>query len=240
MMGCRDFNRLRNSLASLLLLAGVVGVQAEVPNFFTVQKGTVPILVTAPHDGTSFIPGIDLRTGEGTQVRDRDTAKLAQAFSDEYFALTGDRPYVAIAHVSRQQIELNRPDGDSAYEDPDAKIYYDFYHDTIRDYVDEIRKVWPDALMLDLHAHGDNGFIMYRGTRNGRGVQNMLRRFGEAALNGPSSVLGRLESIGDSYFLGGEDILVDPDVSLPFSQQTEDPRFNGGFTIRSYGSGLPP
>jgi len=97
----------------------------------------------------------------------------------------------------------------------------------VRQYVDELRKRYPQgAIMLDIHGQGADTRAIYRGTRNGATVKQLIKRHGTPALTGPQSILGFLESKGYK---------VIPASGAP-GNPLEDRRFNGGYIVGTYGS----
>lgn len=102
------------------------------------QRGNLPILITAPHGGTKAIPGVPKRTGKNPAtgavipqfwtLQDDGTIEIALAVSDNLYQLLGARPYLVAADFDRKYIDANRAGEIAAYENPNAKPYYDFYH----------------------------------------------------------------------------------------------------------------
>lgn len=208
---------------------------AQLPpsSYFTVIPGDVPILLTAPHGGTLSYPFPPRScTGGQSCSLDTNTRLLAPKASDDFFALTGKRPYVVIAQGSRMYIDLNRDNTggtpNAAYEDPLAEPYYDFYHDTIQGFIDDIQLQYGRGLLLDIHGQSAQPGDVLRGTNDGLTTTELTNEFGpDPTLNGPNSIVGSLAALGYP---------VDPDVNIPFTSQVEVPAFNGGYTVQTYGS----
>ena len=197
---------------------------------FLLQEGTVPVVFTFPHGATTDVPGIEHRDCSASSkncARDTNTHKMAPAISDAFFALTGHRPYLVASYMPRSQVDLNRADGSQAYDDIDAKPYYDFYHDRVRTYVDAILATWGSGVLLDVHGQSSYPDTVVRGTQNGDTVTSLLAAKGPVALNGPESVFGVLASLAYS---------VHPDLATPFGEQAELSAYRGGYTVRTYGS----
>lgn len=218
-------------------LSLVSAVRADPPaNFFDIQVGNVPIIITAPHggnngDGPSDIEAVRL-TDDPDDIIANDVATddLALKAAGDLFGLLGNQNvYYVVNHISRQYIDLNRAKGAPAYDDPDAAPYWDYYHDTVQSYVDDVINTWGFGLLIDVHGQGQFVNSVYRGTQNGDTVTNMINTFGEAALTGPDSVMGRLETLGYD---------VEPDNNLPLAGDPET-FYTGGFTVQTYGSDNP-
>jgi len=214
--------------APLLVLGGLVlfvavretVAQAAIADFFIVERGDVPILITSPHGGTEVLPDVSERSS-GNTIRDVNTDLLASALSDHLEAL-GHKPYLAVALGHRKYIDFNRPKAE-AYEDPDAEPYYDYYHaSTVRQFVDEISARWGRGILLDIHGQGAEKLTIFRGTQDGATFASYT---GEA-LTGTASIFGTLKSL---HYNVHPDPLDGP----------EDGRYRGGFTVRAYGTMEP-
>ena len=200
------------------------------------QKGDLPILLTAPHGGQARIPEIPNRVGlrmdrtiiprgQFVTVWDDMTLELAMEVSDNIYAILGQRPYLVAADFIRTQIDANRSARD-AYEVPAAQQYYDFYHNKIAQYIQEIRKNFGDrAILIDIHGQGTDARTVFRGTRDRVTVNRLINRDGEQAFTGPDSILGILESKGNIIFPRNGD-----------RRTNENRNYSGGYTVGRYGS----
>ena len=201
-----------------------------------VQQGTLPIILTAPHGGRELIPGVAARNLEGKQDRtlywaagDPGTDVIVQVMAREIRELTGKDVYVVMARFDRRYIDANRWPA-VAYDNPVAAPYYQHYHQTIRRFVDEIREAYPAGLLIDVHGQTKFPDHLVRGTWNGRAVTKLVERAGVAAITGPTGLFGLLEANGFAVFPGND---------VPAAGTSEDAGFNGGFTVRQYGSQTP-
>jgi len=220
---------LGSALSLSISAAGPASAQA-VSDAFLVQEGTVPVVFTFPHGGTTSVPGVADRNCSSSSKncgRDTNTHLMGPAISDVFFALTGEKPYLVTAYVPRKQVDLNRSDGSQAYDDIAAKPYYDFYHDAVREAVDEINATFGSGVLFDVHGQSSYPGTVIRGTKNGETVTDLLAGAGPVALTGPESLFGVLASLGYP---------VSPDLAIPFEQQVEIGAYNGGHTVRTYGS----
>jgi N-formylglutamate amidohydrolase len=133
------------------------------------------------------------------------------------------------ARFNRKYIDANRPEAE-AIESPDAKFAYDAYHYRIRQFIAQVKERFPrGAVLLDMHGQSEDPGVLHRGTQNGATVADLLRSRGPAALTGPNSILGVVQSKGYKVF--------PPNTTL--GNPPEDRRYNGGYTVRTYGSGGP-
>lgn len=200
-----------------------------------VQNGQLPIILTAPHGGRETVPGVAVRNIEGKPKPqyniggDPGTDVVIQAMAREIRALTGRDVYMVMARFDRKYIDANRAPG-IAFDHPAAAPYYEFYHQSIRRFVDEIRTTYSAGLLIDVHGQQKFPDHLIRGTHNGRAVTRLLERAGIASLTGPSGLFGQLEANGFAMFPAND---VPP---FPIGGTSEDAGFNGGFTIARYGS----
>lgn len=208
------------------LLAQSTNNNSTVTNLVYFQRGDLPILLTAPHGGTKPIPDVASRTS-GTLLSDDGTYELALLVSDELTKLTkGKKPYLVAAQFHRKFLDVNRP-VTNAFESAPAKPYYETYHNQISNYVAEIRQRFSgEGLMVDLHGQARDDASIFRGTGNGLTVTRLLKQQGEPAFTGTNSLLGLLAAMGYN---------VIPNNTPP-GKPPEDRSYNGGFTVRTYGS----
>jgi N-formylglutamate amidohydrolase/phosphoribosylformylglycinamidine (FGAM) synthase-like amidotransferase family enzyme len=202
----------------------------EVARFVTTQTGQLPIILSAPHGGALVIPDVEAREGKGlakapggfVTARDTGTEELAQEVSRAIEARFGKRPYLVAARSHRQFADMNRP-AEQAYEDPDAKPVYDFYHQSLARACRDVQQTFRTGLLLDLHGQGTAKDTVFRGTKNGLTVVLLRERFGEAAHTGTESLWGSLKSRGWK---------VHPDPH----DGKEQAGFTGGYIVQTYGS----
>ncbi len=202
-------------------------------NLVLVRSGTLPIILTAPHGGLEAIPGVAARNTVGkpsggrgyVTVTDINTDRLALAIAAEIKALTGKDPCLVIARFQRKYIDPNRPP-DVALDDPVARPYYDYYHQSIRRFVDEIRSKYPAGLLIDVHGQKKDPTVVMRGTQNGRTVARLLARAGPQAVTGPNGIFGQLAANG---------LAVSPLNDAPAGTR-ENRGYDGGYTVGTYGS----
>ncbi len=225
-----------------IALLGSSCIAAGNPRHTFASSGTLPLLLTVPHDGDAVIAGAPRRT-KGTVVRDAGTRSLAEEVAGLLQEKTGRRPYIVVALVSRAQVDVNRREidaiedvnvaGNEKAEKPEyvanttnAADAYREYHAIVAAYVAEIRSKFPQgALLIDIHGQSEVPTTTFQGSRSGLTVTRLIRRFGASALTGEKSVLAGLARRGYG---------VNP--PLMASGLQEDRRFNGGYTVFTYGS----
>jgi N-formylglutamate amidohydrolase len=207
---------------------------AEKADLVLVRLGTLPIILTAPHGGREPVPGIAPRDitgkpkgGSGYVLGgDGNTDVLVQGIAREINLLTGKDPYLVMARFQRRFIDANRPPN-IAFDNAKAKPYYQYYHRSIRRFVDAIRSRYPGGLLIDIHGQRKLPDALLRGTQNGRTIKQLLARAGVPAITGPKGLFGQLAKNG---------FVVFPANNVPPSGTSENAGFNGGFTVAKYGS----
>ncbi|MEI7614894.1 MAG: hypothetical protein WCK63_18490 [Betaproteobacteria bacterium] len=217
------------------LPTGVVqpAVVAQMESLVHLQKGELPILISAPHGGRKDIPGSRHRTGQGmatggagfSTAWDAGTEELALELAAEVLRLTGKKPYLVVGSFKRNFLDCNRPPA-IAYSDPAARAVYEVYHGALREDCKEIVTRFGSGLVVDLHRQGTSANTVYRGTKNGKSVTAMRAKFGDGIHEGPDSVLGRLKAQGWN---------VHPDPG-----GMEQTGYSGGFITQTYGSERSP
>jgi N-formylglutamate amidohydrolase len=226
----RECTRVLSS--ALLALVGCLQADApaqsvlEAERLLTLSTGNLPVVLVAPHGGRQAIPGIGIRQGKGVPQfktgRDHNTAELAAAIALKLGELSGAKPFLVIARFDRKYIDANRPPFE-AYEALEAQPYYAAFHSAVDEACKQIRQVWGRGLLLDIHGQAAEANVIFRGTRHGKSVTDLVRRFGRQALTGSHSILGQLA-------LRGYKILPDASVN------DRESRYSGGHTAQTYGS----
>jgi N-formylglutamate amidohydrolase len=194
-----------------------------------VQRGTLPVILSAPHGGTLSVPDATQKT-RGTTVRDTHTEEIALLVAKFLEERLEGKPYFAIAQFSRRYADANRGPGtraEEAYGSEGGKRQYDAYHRALREHVDEVREKFGVGLLIDIHGQSARPAQIIRGTVNGETVRNLLERHGLEAVIGPQSVFGRLDALGYE---------VEPPVREATRSPKDEELFIGGYIVRAYGS----
>ncbi len=206
-------------------------IEYSITRLVSRHRGTLPVLLTCPHDGEGTPEGVPERTGSAPNCppfrtsRDLRTREITTGIAQRLLELTGEAPSVVIAEFSRRFIDANRS-AECAFEDPDAQQYYDEYHNTIRQFIGEIRaENGGPGLLFDLHGTAgiaEDPADLYLGTADGDTIER-LRRADPRVLWRHRGLRGFLKDAG---------YVVSPkEPGIP-----ETPAVSGGFTVRTYGS----
>ena len=199
-------------------------------NLVSRHRGTMPVVLTCPHGGDKQPPGVpNPRTGAGLPAdcrfekdTDRFTRTITRGVAQLLFDVFGEAPYVVIANFDRAFIDANRRARDKcAFEDLNARPFYEEYHNTIRNFVDEIRADNGGlGLLFDIHGttqiEKDKADV-YLGTLNGRAISSLLDRDSQAMAR-RRSLPGFLRGVGHTV-----------SAKIPETLQ-------GDFTPETYGS----
>ena len=188
-----------------------------------IQKGELPIVISAPHGGRLPIPDCPLRTNKSlpqfVTVLDTNSDKLAEETAHELEMLTGKKPWLIVAKFSRKYVDANRP-VEHGTESDSGKAVHRRYHDALRQAVDASRSE-PGVLLLDFHSQGNTKDLIFRGTANLRS----LKRDSLRDLIKPTGFLGELERAGLKFQPKAEN-----------AEEKEHPSFDGGWITRTYGA----
>jgi hypothetical protein len=211
------------------------------------HRGTMPILLTCPHDGTEAPENVSERSEADTpsdcddfkRGEDPGTATVTEEVAQRVFQETGLSPYVVIARFRRRFIDANR-EARCAFTDPGAQPFYDEYHGRIRGYAVEIsRENSGRGFLFDIHGtsgvDGDPSNV-FLGTGNGRTLTSGFERAQLFMRHGLHGLLTAARRPSQPLPFSPKDALYT--VSPRDAAATEIRRLNGGFTVRHYAERL--
>lgn len=215
------------------------------------HRGTLPILLTCPHDGGDAPPGVTLRTQANTpddctrgnafnNSRDVGTDDITRKIARRMYQVFGESPYVVIAGFSRNYIDANRPSDDDrnsncAFVGSAAREFYEAYHYWVNKYVSHIltNNEKGTGFLFDIHGTqtiASDPADIYVGTSDGATLRppvvrdDLYKRRGLVGL-----LMANKHTIGTSG--DGFSFTVSP-ASSTISETGE---VSGGFTVRHYG-----
>lgn len=202
--------------------------KAKKPEFVTIRKGTLPLILSAPHGGELELPGSlprDRKSGGSRfqTVRDVRSSELAEEIANQFEAELGQRPYLVILRVSRKFLDANR-EADYAYESPEAQVVYDQYHGAINEFKKAILDKHSSGLLIDVHGQSKEKAAVFRGTRNGLTITALNKRLEKDAGTLYSK---QMEEAG---------LRMIPPSTAAKNQEVE---FNGGEIVFAHGSQHP-
>ena len=211
------------------------------------HRGTMPVILTCPHDGTQSPPGVQKRTREATPdgcqfttKSDLQTAFITLSVAQKILDLTGLSPYVVMASFDREFIDANRPRSpvNCAFTDPAAQPFYEAYHNRIAGYVNQIRVQNANrGFLFDIHGKVEipaDPADIYLGTDCGG---SLLPGFDRASIFMQHGLQGLLKSA--RHETGPTPAPVfQYRLSPADAAARENSEVDGGFTIRHYGSSI--
>lgn len=198
------------------------------------QRGTLPIVLCAPHGGGAPIPGAERRKGpRGEKLSDKfaveqdvRTAELAWIVAQRLTVELGAKPYVVVAQFHRRYADANRS-AEEGTECDAARREHAAYHRAVRTCVDEVRARFGNALLVDLHGQAKEPDAIVRGTRDGRSVKLLVARAGVSSITGKDGLFGYFEAHGVRVLPAN---LAQPEALA------DETLFTGGHTVALYGS----
>ena len=125
-------------------------------NFVEYQKGTLPIVISVPHDGSLVPASIPDRTcNSPVTVTDSYTRLLANEISTSLFNLTGCYPHIVYCNLKRTKLDCNRSLTNAACGNAEAMVAWQEFHSFI-DTAQHIaqRNYNNNVFYIDLHGHG--------------------------------------------------------------------------------------
>jgi hypothetical protein len=230
----------------------------QLPNsdLYMVQRGQVPIIITAPHAGWMAPEGVARRNcnaadapvecrggpctegGTGPEAlggADGHSLQIAEDLALELEACAGGAPYVVIGKVSREYVDFNRDADDPkggercAMDDHAARPLWDGYHERIRRAVADAQALGAGpVLLIDVHGFGGEGRVLSAGTGSPPGLTLPFR--GADLLFNPLRGFAPLVELKAVTGLAHGALDVVPDGVAGDYEGAP----NGGFTVRRY------
>lgn len=192
-----------------------------------VGRGTLPIIISAPHGGLEDIPDVPPRENRDAYRfvtgADVNTRELAHKFIARLEDELGGKPYYVVARFRRRFLDVNRTP-EHAYESPAAKFYYDAYHDTLAEFCREVQQKYGAGLLIDVHGQATYKDRLLVGTVGGESLKLLRQRRGDEVLVGRRGIVGYLQIVGFA--------------TLPELNATDFnvPKYNGGQITQAFGS----
>lgn len=206
------------------------------------HRGTLPVVLTAPHGGSQAPEGVAERSRDQTPRgcdfqtrRDNDTALMTAAVAQKMLDLTGLSPYVVMADFHRKYVDANRSEA-CALNDPNALPFYQEYHARIEEYISQIlSQNQGRGFLFDIHGTkvlAADPADIYLGTANGA---SLPAGFDRRTLFMQHGLHGLLKSVRHAGSGDGEPA-AGYRVSPLNEAAAETSAVSGGFTIRHYGA----
>jgi hypothetical protein len=209
------------------------------------HQGTMPIILTCPHDGTQSPVGVTERTesnnpggcGPLKTLRDTNAADVTERVAQRILETTGLSPYVVIARFRRRSIDANRePECAYVHDEGGARAaaIYEEYHETIKDFVRELLTENDGrGFLFDIHGTGvvdGDDADLFQGTDNGG---SLSRGFSRDLLFARHGLHGLLSAVRRPTLTPPDGPVFEYVVSPADADATENPAVDGGFTVRN-------
>lgn len=170
-------------IATLLCASSLLsGETAPADRFIEFQRGTLPLILEVPHDGTMTWPELSPRR-RTTGGRDTNASVLALRIADRIETISGKRPTVIFLKLKREYLDANRS-RTLAVDDERAGALYDEYYRRIATTIDDIVATAGCGLMINIHCGGNlGGADCYFGTNGERTIKTFKSRHAAAVFN---------------------------------------------------------
>lgn len=202
------------------------------------HRGTMPIILTAPHGGSESPPNVQERSQKnGCDLKikkDKKTDIITEGVAQRILQLTGLSPYVVQAKFHRKFIDANR-ELKCAFTDSNAKGFFDEYHNRIAKYVSQILEENDNrGFLFDLHGVNTENLAsdkpkadIYLGTNNGGTLQPSFKREDLFKTHG---LHGLLKASEHQTSTGGANTVFKYTIYPKNESETEE-FLDGGFTV---------
>jgi len=211
------------------------------------QPGSLPIILSVPHDGTLTPAELPDRTGQDADVRDIYALDLANRIADALEDLTGKRPHLIANNLRRGKVEPNREVGDGAQGHKLAERAWYEYHNWIDLAKHIVTRDHGKGFYVDIHGHAhaiarnEIGYLLTANDlANPDAVLNQAGFIDKSSVanlarQNPSQFANLIRgpaSFGDMLVKRGYPSI--PSSSDPAPNGT--PYFNGGYSTGRHGS----
>lgn len=223
----------------------IIGEVVFGPNRYTeYQPGTLPIVITVPHGGTLTPANIADRADELTGP-DAYTDEIGRRLAHSIWAETGAAPHLVISRLQRIKLDANRPLEEACDGDPSAVEAWQSYHGFIASARDTVVESHGAGLLIDLHGHSHDvqrlelGYLLTvielaleSQQLDPLAGESSIRHLDEQSPLSLSALVRGPESLGARFEEAGYPSVPSPEQPWPAG----DPYYNGGYTVRAYGS----
>ncbi|CAF2994650.1 unnamed protein product [Rotaria sp. Silwood2] len=148
------------------------------------QAGTFNLILSAPHGGSIMPTDVPDRTQGGcrrpgsyctwryddpcldgvpciaTTVQDSLVDQLTENIAAELNTTFNKKPYIVIGKWSRKKVDFNREINEATFNHPEAISAYQSYHTNLQYAIDQVKQLYGNGLLIDIHGHGEGNFTM--------------------------------------------------------------------------------
>jgi hypothetical protein len=148
-------------------------------------RGSLPILIVAPHGGTELVQGIASRRNVNRPVSNFSyygsiwTREICVQISNVIKRLSGETPYMVLNLAHRRYVDVNREESDAYESNLNAPRIYWEYHDFINEYVNRMNVLYENPILIEISGQSDLPDLIVRRTLNGRTVKRLTEAVGQ-------------------------------------------------------------
>jgi len=207
----------------------------NIKDYFECRKGTIPLIFSVPHGGSTKFDDIPDRIN-GIHGVDKDTVRLAFDLIEninKIFQLNSDynsTPSYLISKIKRVKIDFNRKESDAYYSKSSlAREIYQSYHNMIHKLISYNLNKFKRSLLIDIH-----GFEKAKRPKGFRDVELVL---GTNNLESMFKVKIPKKDWGKNF--RGKIVKKFNDLSIPIAPGHHNRKeyvLTGGYIIQKYGA----
>jgi len=207
----------------------------NIKDYFECRKGTIPLIFSVPHGGTTNFDTIPDRIN-GIHGVDKDTVRLAFDLIEninklfQFNSKDIKTPSYIISKIKRAKIDFNRKESESfRIKSSLAKEIYQSYHNQIRELISHNLNKFKRSLLIDIH-----GFEKSNRPKGFRDVELVL-----GTNNLESMFKDKIPKKDWSKNFRGKIIRKFNDLTIPIAPDHHNRKeyvLTGGYIIQKYGA----
>jgi hypothetical protein len=221
--------------------------QVSTSGYIKYWPGTLPIVISVPHDGAVMPLDIPDRT-EGVTVRDTYSRALAEAIRTALIKKFGRAPHLIVCEISRKKVDCNRELAVATQGHPKAIQAWQEFHGFIDTAEQSVLAQTPHGLYLDIHSHAhpnkriEIGYLLKAtdlkltdhelDTDETVRARSSIRQLGRLTPTGFAELVRGQTSLGGLLEARGLAAVPSPKQTLAAGE----PYFNGAYDIAAHGS----
>ncbi len=206
----------------------------NIKDYFECRKGTIPLIFSVPHGGSTKFDAIPDRIN-GIHGVDKDTVRLAFDLIEninKIFQLNSDyisTPSYLISNIKRVKIDFNRKESEAYYSKSIlAREIYQSYHNKIHKLISYNLNKFKRSLLIDIH-----GFEKAKRPKGFRDVELVL------GTNNLESMFKKIPKKDWGKNFRGKIVKKFNDLTIPIAPGHHNRKeyvLTGGYIIQKYGA----
>ena len=207
-------------------------------------QGSLPIIISAPHGGTSNPNDIPNRDS-GVFDMDDYTKELTYEILEEFFIQTKCYPHTILMNLSRKKVDANRAINEATSDHYKSISSYKSFHTFIETAKIKVDKKFQKGLYIDIHGqshehqHIEFGYLLFNDTLK-LGDEELIKHQKLSSIKtlGKFSDKGFVEQLKGSSSLSGlmhkREFKSIPSVDTPYAKCGN--YFEGAYNTKIYSS----